>query len=555
MRATHVAAGRLLSALLLAAVCLHLPGPVSAQSSAPSSASPLQHVRVQLKWRHQFQFAGYYAAIEQGYYRDAGLDVELIEYSPGVTPIDQLMGGNVDFAVADTGALIYRATGVPLVALAAIFQHSPSVLITRDDGTAPTLGDLRFKRLMLSGGYMNAELTAMLQNAGVKPADLDLVPEDTSITALVNGKTDAYNGYSTNEPYFLKKSGIPFRVFQPRDHGVDFYGDTLFTTEAKIAAEGDLVEDFRHATLKGWAYAVAHPAETVDLILTKYNTQGKTRDHLMFEAQESIKLILPNVVPIGYMNAERWTRIEETFQAQGRLSGAVDMGRFLYPSDELGRFLDMLRRHKAVIAGGVALLVAALLLMHIASLRVQIRARTRELEAAKKLAEEEARTDILTGLPNRRHFYDDVARDISRLQRFKSSMCVIVADIDHFKTINDRYGHAAGDEALKQASAILLRNVRAGDMVARIGGEEFAFCCLDTPADEARTFAERLRLEMERTPVEFGGQRIAVTFSLGVAEYREGQSLDDVLHDADQALYEAKQSGRNKVCAFSGANA
>lgn len=538
-------------ALLFCVCAVGIATPVSADGRPDGKA--LRDVRVQLKWRHQFQFAGFYAAIEQGYYRDAGMNVELIEYAPGITPIDQLMGGNVDFAVADSGALIYRSVGVPLVALAAFFQHSPSIMITRDDGSVETLNDLRDKRLMLGGGYMNAELTAMLQNAGIKPTDLHLVPEDTSIAALVDKDTDAYNGYSTNEPYFLEKSSIPFRVFQPREHGVDFYGDTLYTTETKIAGQGELVEAFRRATLNGWAYAVTHLEETVDLILDKYNTQGKSRDHLLFEARESVKLILPSVVPIGYMNAERWTRIENAFMAQGRLSGAVDMGRFLYPSDELGKYLDMLRRNKGLIAGGAALFIAALLLMHIVSLRVQIRGRTRELEQAKKLAEREARTDILTGLPNRRHFLDSVSRDISRLKRRKNPMSVIVADIDHFKEINDRHGHAAGDQALIEAGGVLQRNVRSGDIVARIGGEEFAFCCLDTPAAEAHTFAERIRREMEQTPVVFDGRRISITFSLGVAEYRDGQSLDDVLHNADQALYDAKQTGRNKVCTFAGA--
>lgn len=550
---------RLAGGFLIAAFAL-VSGPhaASAQTSSEFASwnatqdvqdSPSVHtVRVQLKWRHQFQFAGYYAAIEQGYYRDIGLDVKLIEYSPGITPIDQLMRGNVDFAVADTGALIYRSTGVPLVALAAIFQHSPSILISREDSVTQTLRDFRYKRMMLSGGYMNAELMAMLQNAGVRIDEIQLVPDDTSINALIENRTDAYNGYTTNEPYFLKKRGVPFQVFRPREYGVDFYGDTLFTTEAKVVADPELVDGFRQATLKGWTYAVEHPEETVDLILAKYNTQNKSRDHLLFEAEESIKLILPNVVPIGYMNAERWQRIEDTFKTQGRLGGTVDLRQFIYPSDEIGKLMDILHRHKSAIAGGGVLIVGILLLSHILSLRVQIRARTRELEDAKQRAEHEARTDDLTGLPNRRHFIEGTARDIAHAERQGNPLSVIVADIDFFKNINDRFGHAAGDEALKRAAEVLKRNVRSGDIAARIGGEEFALSCLDAPVEETHTLAERLRQEIEKTPITFDGETFFITFSLGVALHRTGQTLDDVLHNADLALYAAKQDGRNRVC-------
>lgn len=513
-----------------------------------ATTAPLQEVRVQLKWTHQFQFAGYYAALHNGYYRDVGLDVILIEHSPAVTPIDQLMGGRVDFAVADSGALIYRSAGVPLVALAAIFQNSPSILISLADSGISELSDLKNKRAMLSGGYMNAELMSMLQSVGIDSNEIQLVPSDTDIDVLIEGKTDAYNGYTTNEPYFLGKRGIPFIAFLPRDYGVDFYGDILITTEDTIKSDPELVSNFRAATLEGWDYAVRNPEELVSLILEKYNSQEKSRDHLLFEAQEAIKLILPNVVPIGYMNEERWQRIEAIFREQGILTQSVDLERFLYQAEETMGLVEIFNRYKVELIVGMVLLIGIMLLSHIVGLRTQINARTKELKEAKLYAEIEARTDMLTGLPNRRYFFEELTRDIAQAERHDIPLSIISVDIDFFKNINDRHGHAAGDEALRRAGELFKNCTRSGDIAARIGGEEFAMACLNTKKEEARKLAERLSQEMESKSINYMDESFQITFSVGVAMREKGDNVEQLLQKADSALYEAKQGGRNRIC-------
>lgn len=517
---------------------------------ANRGAAGLREVRVQLKWRHQFQFAGFYAAIAKGYYRDAGLDVKLIEYSPGVTPIDQLIGGRVDFAVADSGALIYRATGVPLVALAALFQHSPSILLCLASSDIQTLADLRGKRLMFSGGYMNAELMAMLKTAGIRPDDFTMIPADTSVQVLLDGKVDAYNAYITNEPDILRRRGIPYRIFQPRDYGVDFYGDLLITTESKIAEDPKLVRAFRAATLKGWAYAAEHPAEVVDMILAKYNTQHKTRAHLLYEAHEAIKLILSDVVPIGYMNEQRWQRIEDIFLAQGVVKQRVDLAKFIYRPDDTALVWRTVARHGREIGVAVVLLVVGLLLAHIAHLKTRIAASTRALREAKQRAEEEARSDVLTGLANRRHFIEVMDHDLAQATRREMPLSMLLIDIDFFKRVNDAHGHAAGDEALRRVADVLRSGVRSSDVVARIGGEEFAVGCPSSPLEETRRLAERLRRTLEAAEIRFQDASFRITVSIGLALRGADESLDDLLHHADRALYEAKKGGRNRVCEY-----
>lgn len=513
----------------------------------------LKRVQVQLKWKHQFQFAGFYAAIEQGYYRDVGLNVQLKELTPNISPVDPLIGGRIEFAVADTGALIYRSNGVPVVALANIFQQSPSILMALESSGIQTLEDIRGKRIMLSGGYLNAELMAMLSTAEIFSDDMRLIGINPDISILVQGETDTYNGYTTNEPYLLKQQNIPFISFMPRDYGIDFYGDTLITTQAIIDKDPHMVDSFVKATLKGWEYAVQNPEAVVDLILRDYNTQQKTREHLLFEAHESIKMILPNLVPVGYMHKKRWQHIQQIFIEQGHIRQPVNLDSFLYQSDEqnIASLQAFILAYKKELLFAVFLLIGLLLIGHIVSLRAQIKSRTRELEAAKQLAEIDARTDALTGLPNRRHFLESLNRDIANAGRHQWPLTVISMDIDFFKKINDQYGHAAGDETLRQVSEIFKKYSRASDAVARIGGEEFALICLNSNAAETDQLAERLRKEVADTAIIYKAQQFNITLSIGIAIMHQGDDLERLLHKADLALYEAKQTGRNKVCIWS----
>jgi diguanylate cyclase (GGDEF)-like protein len=513
-----------------------------------ASEEGLKPVTVQLKWTHQFQFAGYYAALHQGYYRDAGLDVQVIEYVSGSTPVDSLLAGRADFAVADSGALIYASGGVPLVALAAIFQRSPSILVTLANSGINELADLRGRRAMLSGGFMNAELMAMLKSAGLDDGDVVMVPGDTDLGVLIRGDVDAFNAYTTNEPYQLRASGIDFNVFAPTDYGVDFYGDILLTTEATLRSDPDMVARFREATLRGWTHAVENPEATVDLVMRHYNTQGKSRNHLLFEAREVVSMIMPELVPVGYMNRERWQRIEGVFRDQGVLSRPVDMERFIYkPVAEPGVIIELLSRYRVHIFSVMVLLLGLMMALYIIMLRAQVRSRTRALQAEKHRAEQDARTDALTGLPNRRHFLESLRLDMARADRLGVPLSVVSLDIDHFKQINDRLGHAAGDAALKAMGALFGQHLRAGDIAARVGGEEFALSCIDTNQEQVLQLVERIRNAIENLAVDHAGATFGFTISAGVAHREPGDDVERLLHRSDRALYRAKEAGRNRV--------
>jgi diguanylate cyclase (GGDEF)-like protein len=160
-----------------------------------------------------------------------------------------------------------------------------------------------------------------------------------------------------------------------------------------------------------------------------------------------------------------------------------------------------------------------------------------------------ATIDELTGLANRRQFFDLGRREIARARREDRPISVALMDLDHFKHVNDRYGHAAGDEALKSVAEACRAAIRLSDLVGRYGGEELAFVFPDADARTAADVAERLRSAIAAAAIEHGGNRIAMTASFGVASSMRPARVDleSLLLCADRALYEAKRNGRNRV--------
>jgi diguanylate cyclase (GGDEF)-like protein len=173
----------------------------------------------------------------------------------------------------------------------------------------------------------------------------------------------------------------------------------------------------------------------------------------------------------------------------------------------------------------------------------------RQLEAKNRMLEELALSDPLTGLPNRRAIDDWATRQLSGAARYGFSFLVVLADLDHFKAVNDTHGHDAGDTVLKKFSEIVKANSRRSDMCGRIGGEEFLFVLTHTTQEGARVVIERIRAELEATKFVFDGTSLTVTASFGLAGFEGTQAPDfnQLVTQADAALYAAKRTGRNRI--------
>jgi diguanylate cyclase (GGDEF)-like protein len=171
-----------------------------------------------------------------------------------------------------------------------------------------------------------------------------------------------------------------------------------------------------------------------------------------------------------------------------------------------------------------------------------------ELLAAKQYAENLAQKDELTGLNNRRAFFERGHRAFEQSKRFGHSISVIMMDLDHFKTINDNYGHSVGDKVLQAVAQLIKTVVREIDIVARMGGEEFSFALPETSLEDAAYLAERLRSGIEKLVITDSGHNIKLTASFGVAICKDDDaSIEALLTNADNALYVAKNEGRNQI--------
>ncbi|MBQ4674008.1 diguanylate cyclase [Aeromonas dhakensis] len=312
---------------------------------SPPSKAVIDKVTVQLPWQHQFQFAGYYAAQAKGFYRAAGLDVTLRPAMTGTDVVNEVMSGNAQFGISGSDLLLARASGQPIVVLASMLQHSPLVLLTLERPDIRQPADLAGKRLMLEPG--SQELQIYL-NRHTPPESWIKQPYRQGLKALLAGKTDAISAYSTTEPFYLAKMGIPYRVFSPRSIDFDFYGDNLFTSERELNSRPERVYAFQQATLKGWRYAMDNPAEMIDWIVTNYPS-GAGRDLLQFEADTTRELMQPDLVEPGYMQPERWQQIARNYLDAGLLSALPDLEHFLYNPDR-----ERIRQQRQLLDKSVA---------------------------------------------------------------------------------------------------------------------------------------------------------------------------------------------------------
>jgi diguanylate cyclase (GGDEF)-like protein len=276
-------------------------------------------VRIQLKWYHQFQFAGYYAALEQGFFAEEGLEVELLERDPTRNNILQVYDGEAEYGVADSVILLYQASGLGLRIVAPIFQESPNVLMTLASSGIETPQDLVGRRIRLYDNETEGfPIMAFLAEQGVIERGFIRQPSTQDFDVLVRGETDAVHAYAGNEPYRLRQQGQEVRLFHPAHYGIDLYGDLLFTAEREAEQHPERVAAMRRAVLRGWEYALDHKEEIARLILEQYSRR-KSFEALMYEAQATEHAVARFSVPLGTLDPGRLRYIQGLYQRHGLL--------------------------------------------------------------------------------------------------------------------------------------------------------------------------------------------------------------------------------------------
>ena len=742
----------------------------------PLNAEDLEKISIQLQWKHQFQFAGYYIAKEKGYYKNEGLDVTIKEYQYGMDITNELIEKRSTFGVGRPTLLIRGAKKKDVVLLASIFQSSPNILLTKKNSKIKSIKDFKNKKIMVTGdGKLDATVMAMLVSNGLSMDDMRIQEHSSNINDLIKNKTDIYSAYISNEPYLLKKKGIEFKIFDPKDYGFDFYNDILYTTRDYLYKDYKNVKRFTLASLEGWEYAFENIEETVELIFNKYNTQGKSKEALLYEAYELKKLayyktdklgemnkdqvlkimdyyklmgvikediniedfvfnfshskfylntpelqylkekekitmcINPDCIPFEYLDkngnhigivndyfklfekitktkfellpTKSWpeslenakqrkcdilslvsstpaikeylnftnaylsepvviaTRKEVTFineisELNGKNIGIrshcplLDELRKKYPTvnyievDNIDDGLQQVRKGKLFgyigtlrgigytfenkdypdlkIAGklndnlalsiGVrnddeillkilqkainsitekqkkeilnkwisvryekgidytllyeVLFIFTLIFIILLFFYRKLYTMNQKLKDSYVEIEKLAVTDKLTQLYNRHKIDSMLAYEKKHADRYSTSFGIIILDIDHFKNVNDTYGHNVGDTTLQTFANILLQNTREVDIVGRWGGEEFILIVHHADEKSLVKTAENLRSKIENAKYDVISY---LTASLGVTIYQNDEIIDETISRADSALYDSKENGRNKV--------
>lgn len=295
-----------------------------------SSLFGLEKVSVQLKWHHQFQFAGYYAALEKGFYKAEGLDVTLKDRDVSKNNVEQILAGESQYGIADSVLFLYQAHQKPIVIIAPIFQHSPNVLITLKSSGIDSPYKLIGKKIaMYPNDADGLPLLAMLHETGVLKKGFHRVNTHFNINALTAKEVDAHHGYVTNEPFAMLQKGVETNIIHPQHFGVDLYGDMLFTTQNELTSHPERVAAMKRATLRGWEYALTHKEEMIALIRTKYAPQ-KSLEQLRYEAEGIASVIDSATIPIGTLDYGRFEYIQNLLKRHALIDSTVALENYLY---------------------------------------------------------------------------------------------------------------------------------------------------------------------------------------------------------------------------------
>lgn len=739
-----------------------------------------ENITLQLHWKHQFQYAGFYAAVEKGYYDDVGINLAIKEWHPNINRIEELRDKKVDFIISASDKLgdIFRYKDLLIVS--GYLQKTPLALAVKQDIYFPN--ELKDKKIMaIKEDIESSTFFKMWQTAQLNPKELNIVPHTFNMNSFIDGKVDAIQVYVTDQLFELASKKIKFNIIDANSYGVDFYDLMTITTKEFAQTNPKLVKSFKEATKKGWEYALKNKKEMINIIKSKYNSQNKSIEALLYEANRLENFILPDVYELGSLDKNKLRKIALVHLEKGNIqkinniedyifsyknfdkslnlnleeknylqkkevlkictlpnkieienetfyksidvriieniteklnlkplfietktyeqslrytqNGTCDIlsiarnttennkllhlskpfvaqplvmvsnknilfiDNFLkiknktigvvkdyseikvlqkmYPnlkiieveSPEEGLklvkkelifgfvdipiiishhikqsgFLDLKIVGSLNVNSGLSMAVTKeevaivpilekamntisedylnslinewyaikyekgidytlvwKVLIFFVLLVITILYWANKLHLANMLLEEAQKalqknneelkrisiTDRLTQIFNR-HKLDKVLRDEKeRCDRYDDSFGVILLDIDHFKSVNDTYGHQVGDVVLVEIANILKSNIRKTDILGRWGGEEFLIICIKSDLENTQKVAEKCRKAIENFNFTTINHKTA---SFGVSVYKKGNTIKETIVRADDNLYKAKESGRNKV--------
>lgn len=289
--------------------------------SKPETSQP-EKVSVRLKWLDQAQFAGIYAAKSQGFYSQNNLEVEILPGGPDISPVQMVVSGVNDFGI--TGGdqiLLAREKSVPVVAVAVLYKQSPVAIGSLKEKAIVSPKDLEGKRVGLIYGRDEETIyRALMAKESIDESMIEEISLMAGLAQITTDKVDAQILYEINEPILLEQQGFEVDLIKPRDYGIQFYADTLFTTEELINNKPEVVRGFVKATLEGWQWVLENPEKAIDGVLEVNSSLD--REHQTEFLQRSIPLIADEG-KLGYSENKVWQEMRSVLLGQGILKEEV----------------------------------------------------------------------------------------------------------------------------------------------------------------------------------------------------------------------------------------
>lgn len=312
----------------IGAVVFVLVACTTSPTPTPTSVSQKRAVSLQLQWVTQAQFAGYYVALDKGWYAEEGLDVTIVPGGPDIVPVERVAEGRSQFGttlLADLAVAVSQEQ--PVVSLMQVQQQNGLVLLTRKSSGITRPADFRGKRVGIWLGSWEAQFNALIAQAGLKPQDFTLVNQGFSMDAFIRGDLDVASAMMYNEYQVVLESGIPaneLTIIDYAAYGLGFPGDTLFTTRELLASDPDLCTRMVRASLRGWKYAITNPDDAVDIVMRYDKTGTLNREHQAVMMREIARLVSVPGRAVGYAEPQDIARTVRTLHQFGVLTVPLD---------------------------------------------------------------------------------------------------------------------------------------------------------------------------------------------------------------------------------------
>ncbi|MGY8871835.1 MAG: diguanylate cyclase [Pseudomonadales bacterium] len=293
-----------------------------------TKAIALEKVSLQLDWKFQFEFAGFIMAKEKGFYQEAGLDVELLEYQAGFDTVDKVLSQENNYGIHNSSVIIHEGKLQPIVLLATYYQQSPLIFVTSKEVKTPK--DLIGKTIMGTKDELKySSLALMLDHFFITKTNAELIGHSFNIDDFISHKVDAMSAFRTNQLFALDRQGIEYNIIDPADYGFFMSAVNLFTSQTEALQHPERTRKFIDASNRGWAYALENPRETIATIFQKYS-QGKTVEALTYEVAVTKKMMLLDFFEIGAINTDLSLRAVKQLHHSGLLPATQELGTFLF---------------------------------------------------------------------------------------------------------------------------------------------------------------------------------------------------------------------------------